>query len=127
MMVNVLVVDDDPGLREGLCLALDGEFEVRSVASGEEALAELNRLPALAMVLDQNMPGMSGLGLLRRLQGRSGPGTILLSSQTDDDLTDLAFDAGAVGVLAKPCDLGVLRREIRQAAAECLRGQLHLA
>ncbi|HSN15186.1 MAG TPA: response regulator, partial [Anaeromyxobacteraceae bacterium] len=68
---NVLVVDDDASMRHLLSVILhDAGFEARAVASGEDALRELE-LRAYDLVLtDVRMPGMGGLALLREVQRR---------------------------------------------------------
>ena len=68
--INILLVDNDPGLLGLLTLELEGEgYRVQSYASAEEALAAYLESPALA-VLDYQLPGMDGLVLLERLRLR---------------------------------------------------------
>ena len=69
---SILVVDDDLSLREflGILLARDG-YAVRAAASGEAAMALVEaEWPALVLT-DLNMPGMSGLDLLRELKEKA--------------------------------------------------------
>lgn len=115
-MKTVLVVDDDAAVRESLCLALDGEFEVSTAASAEEALDKIGRYRPQAMVLDQGMPGLSGLGMLERMDGRGLPGTIVLSGDVDVEMARQALHLGAEDLLAKPYDVEELKRMLHQAS-----------
>jgi DNA-binding response OmpR family regulator len=108
--VEVLVVDDDRGVREALQrgLSLEG-FAVLEAGDGAAALAEIEaRLPAV-VVLDVVMPGMSGVEVVRRLraQGRTLPVCILSArDEVDDRVAGLA--AGADDYVVKPFSLAEL-------------------
>jgi len=73
-MARVLVVDDDPGVRQTLALALrDGNVEVEAVRNGREALVALSKATAQgkmydAMVLDILMPGIDGWQVLEAVK-----------------------------------------------------------
>ncbi len=67
--VRVLVVDDEPGIRDSLSGVLEDEgFSPDAVASGEECLTALQRQPYELVLLDIWLPGMDGLGTLERIQ-----------------------------------------------------------
>jgi CheY-like chemotaxis protein len=108
---RVLIVDDDPDIREilGLILGADG-FDVRVAADGAEALQLLSEDPAIALaIVDLMMPRMSGAELIRHLQGSAGlcdlP-VVILSGDTR--CTDVAHELGDVACLSKPVDLTLL-------------------
>jgi DNA-binding NtrC family response regulator len=122
-MTQVLVVDDDAAIRESLSLALVDEFDVTTASSAEEALDHLTRERPEVMVLDQYMPGMSGLGLLEQLGGMSCPGTIMLSALVDVDMARQAMHLGANDLMAKPYDLEMLKQKLRAAAELQPRGR----
>ena len=97
------VVDDDEAVRESLeALLLVSGFDVYTYLSAEDFLL---RAPddRGCLVLDVNMPGMSGLELLERLasNGRQRP-VVILTARRDDGLRELASSLGASGVLGKP-------------------------
>ena len=115
-MIKVLVVDDDEGVRESLSEALLDEFEVSTASSGENALEQIGRSKPQAMVLDHCMPGLSGLGLLEKLEGKDVPGTIMLSALADVDMARQAMHLGAEDLMAKPCDVNVLKRKLHLAS-----------
>jgi signal transduction histidine kinase len=71
---TILVVDDEPFFREEAVAFLSGQasvgrrWQVAEVACGEGALAHLEKTPCDVMLLDINMPGMDGMGVLRAMQ-----------------------------------------------------------
>lgn len=117
---RVLLVDDEKHLLVSLrdCL-IHENFEVILAQSGEEALALLEEKPGPDLiVLDISMPGMGGMGFLRRISSPEGipscPVLVLTARSTMKNFFDnIAVD----GFLAKPCEEGKLVRKIRQILA----------
>ncbi|HPG28953.1 MAG TPA: response regulator, partial [Myxococcota bacterium] len=69
--VTVLVIDDDPGIRDQLeTLALRQGYGVHAVPDAERALAALDRIRPDLVTLDAVLPGLDGLEALRRLKQR---------------------------------------------------------
>jgi excisionase family DNA binding protein len=102
----VLVVDDDPRLREFMRVNLELEgYTVREASSGEEALAALeDQAPALVL-LDVVMPGIDGWQMLQRMQERHGSiPVIMFSGQVDPTAAGDAEERGARGFVGKPFD-----------------------
>ena len=102
---TILVVDDEPPLRELIRVSLGNGFEFTEAGDAEEAWAEArSRRPDL-VVLDIMLPGRSGLELLRQLKSDSDlagvPVVVLSAWQTEQDARD-ALDAGADAFFAKP-------------------------
>ncbi|MGH9181343.1 MAG: response regulator transcription factor, partial [Acidimicrobiales bacterium] len=100
----VLVVDDDPVIRRlvGSILEHDG-VRVESSQGAEEALAALARQRPALLVLDIEMPGMSGLELLVRLRDRPDPPpVILLTGRRSETDRVLGLDLGAEDYIVKP-------------------------
>jgi CheY-like chemotaxis protein len=83
---TVLVVDDEPEIRDSLRDVLEDEgYRVRLAANGEEALAQLRALePPLAMILDVIMPVMSGTELYAVMQADPQLATVPLIISTSD-------------------------------------------
>ncbi len=110
---RILVVDDDPGIREVLCdyLAQHGY-----VATGVASAAEMDQALAAGtpdvMVLDVMMPGEDGLSVVRRLAGK-GPPVIMLSAMGEDTDRIVGLELGADDYLAKPCNPRELLARIR--------------
>ena len=107
---DVLVVDDDQGVREALRrgLALEN-FSVREAPDGPTACAEIARRPPSVVVLDVAMPGMSGIAVMRQLraEGWTLPVCILSArDEIDDRVAGLA--AGADDYVVKPFSVAEL-------------------
>jgi two-component system response regulator MprA len=130
--VKVLVVDDEPAVRDSLrrALVLEG-YDVDLAADGAEALAKLDGTgtAADAVVLDVLMPNVDGLEVARRLRlaGDRTP-ILMLTARGDIDDRVAGLDAGADDYLAKPFALEELLARLRAllrrsgvASAEVLR------
>jgi two-component system NtrC family response regulator len=103
-MATVLIVDDDPALREGLAEALtDLGHAVRTAASGREALAAVSRNTD-AVLLDLRMPGgIDGIEVLRRIRARDdAPPVVVLTAYASPENTIEAMRLGAFDHLVKP-------------------------
>jgi two-component system, LuxR family, response regulator FixJ len=101
--VTVLVVDDDPAVRDSLKFWLELEgFFVRAYAGGPELLNDSPIPTEGCLVIDQMMPGMTGLDVVDALRERGGlfP-TILITPHADVSLRNNAASRG-VTVLEKP-------------------------
>jgi DNA-binding NarL/FixJ family response regulator len=114
--IRLFVVDDHVVFRRGLIglLADMEEFEVVGEAgSGEEALRALAKASPDIILLDVNMPGLSGVETLRvmREAGRNTSALMLTVSQDENDLVG-AIMAGASGYLLKNAEPEMLRRTL---------------
>lgn len=112
---RVLVVDDDPDLRETMTMVLEPAYEVLSAADGEESIAIARAERPDLILMDQFMPHLDGLGALERL--RADPVTenipvIVVSARADEALRVRALDLGAVDFLAKPFSEQELRARL---------------
>jgi HD-like signal output (HDOD) protein/CheY-like chemotaxis protein len=117
---RLLFVDDDPMILKGLQRSLrkmQGEWEVSYADSGEAALAGLVARPVDVVVSDMRMPGMDGVALLSAVKERYPQIVrIILSGQLDRDMT-LKSVTVAHQLLAKPCDVAVLRKTLHKTLA----------
>jgi two-component system response regulator MprA len=113
--MKVLVVDDEPAVREALdrALRLDG-FDVDVAADGREAIRRLAGAGADAVLLDVLMPGLDGLEVCRRMRD-TGDRTPVLMLTARDGVGDrvAGLDAGADDYLVKPFALDELLARIR--------------
>lgn len=109
-VVDVLIVDDDPGVLRALGEGLGPEgFAVRSASSGTGALELVASWTPDVIVLDVSMPGLSGLEVVRRIRadGRTLPVCMLSArDEVDDRVAGLA--AGADDYVVKPFSIGEL-------------------
>ena len=100
----VLVVDDEPAVRDFLTRCLEGQgYVVHAVASAAEALEMMVAKPALVVLCDIKMPGQDGLWLTERLHAH-WPGTPVIMATAIDDLQTVrqSQKVGAVDYITKP-------------------------
>ncbi len=121
----VLVVEDDPETRRYYADALSrGGFETHEAHNGLQALQKALELRPSLILTDIVVPGIDGIELVRRLRAderTSSIPVIAITGYDDRHYVDRALGAGAVHVLAKPCDSDVLISEARQILADRLR------
>jgi two-component system OmpR family response regulator len=109
---RILVVDDDPGIREVLCDYLGQHgYEARSAASAAEMDRSLASGRTDLIVLDLMMPGEDGLSVVRRLSGT--PPVVMLSAMGEDTDRIVGLELGADDYLAKPCNPRELLARVR--------------
>jgi PAS domain S-box-containing protein len=117
VVARILVVDDDPLVREMLCAALqDFGHEICAEADGQAALDRLESgfTPDI-LLTDLCMPGMDGLALIREAQRRRPGLPAILATGSAQDSSTLLDDAGLTGrcdVLRKPFSLIALRDQV---------------
>jgi two-component system KDP operon response regulator KdpE len=111
---RILVVDDEPQLRHALRTTLSAlGFVVDDAASGEAALETLRTERFDLILLDVNMPGISGLETCRAIRARSDAGILMLTVRGRAEDKIEALDAGADGYVTKPFDVNELLARIR--------------
>lgn len=121
---KILLVDDHPMLRRGMAdlLSLEPDFNVvADVSSSEETLAYLKDNDVDLIILDQNMPGLSGLDTVKQIRDQGNQAKILMFTVSDsgDDIHN-ALKLGVNGYLLKDMQPEQVALDIRKA----LRGEL---
>ncbi len=113
----VSVVDDDESIRKAITrMGHAAGLEVEAFGSAEEFLDEGNTADSACLILDINLPGISGIDLQDRLNKSSSSIPIIFISAYGDDRTrENAFGAGAVQFLEKPFTMRTLVAAIRSA------------
>jgi two-component system response regulator PilR (NtrC family) len=120
MAERILVVDDDQSLREFLAITLgrDG-YEIRTAASGPEALKILEETPVDLALVDLRMPGMDGLETLRRLKDVSEAiSVVIVTAYSTTETAIQALKEGAYDYLIKPFKIDELKLVVRKALEE---------
>jgi two-component system KDP operon response regulator KdpE len=111
---RILVVDDESQLRRALRSTLSAlGFIVADAATGEAALDKLREEKFDLVLLDINMPGLSGLETCRAMRARSDVGILMLTVRDRAEDKIEALDAGADGYVTKPFDVNELLARIR--------------
>lgn len=116
-MIRILYVDDEPDLRElaAMSLELDPEFEVRTCASGADAIAAVPAFDPALVLLDVMMPGMDGPAVLKALRDSHGTRLRIVFITARAGLADrqALLQLGVDGVIAKPFDPMALADNVR--------------
>jgi two-component system, OmpR family, response regulator len=101
--MKILVVDDDPGLRSLVSLALErAGFTVVTAADGQAALMQAARAAPDLIVLDQGLPELDGLDVCRRIRARSEVPIIFLTARDDELDRIIGLELGADDYVTKP-------------------------
>ncbi len=127
MRIKILVVDDEKDIEPLFLQKFRKELKAGGLSfhfsfSGAEALAYLRGENGSGLVLilsDINMPGMSGLELLKHIKKlRPDLPVFMITAYGDDAKRRAAFENGAQDYLAKPIDFDLLKQKIRALRAE---------
>jgi two-component system KDP operon response regulator KdpE len=115
-VTRVLIVDDEPGLRQALAINLRArDYDVTTAADGTSALAAAAREPPDVVVLDLGLPDMDGSDVIGGLRGWSTVPIIVLSARAGQRDKVLALDAGADDYVTKPFGMDELLARLRAA------------
>ena len=99
---QILIIEDDPDIREGVRILLESEnYEVREAPDGVKGLAALEESTDL-VILDVMMPGMSGLCTCREIRKRSYVPVLFLTAKAQESDKLIGLMAGGDDYLAKP-------------------------
>ncbi|AWB49369.1 two-component system response regulator [Gemmobacter aquarius] len=106
MSKTILTVDDSPSIRRMIAMTLqEAGYSVIEAVDGKDGLEKATSQAIDAIITDQNMPNLDGLGMIRALRqhpmGRGVP-IVVLSTDGQEDLKAQAREAGALGWMMKP-------------------------
>ena len=103
---HILVIDDEPGIRETLCAVLEDEgYAAEAAPDGESGLARLAEFPFDCVLLDVWMPGLDGMDVLNRIEERpeaERPAVVMISGHATIETAVRATKMGAFDFLEKP-------------------------
>ena len=121
---RILVVDDDPQIRRVMRVTLTAQgYEVDDARSGDEALEKLRERQSDLVLLDMNMPGLSGIETCRLIRADSEIGIIMLTVRDGEADKVEALDAGADDYVTKPFRTPELLARIRAALRRAPAGR----
>lgn len=116
--LRVLVVDDEPLVREGIRALLEREVDVQILGearNGVEALERIRELRPDLVLLDVQMPGVDGLAVVAALEPEERPAIVFVTAHGEHAIR--AFDLHAVDYLLKPFDAERFATSLRRARA----------
>jgi len=131
-VAKILVVDDEPNIREvvGLYLRQDGHAVVVA-ADGEEALRLYRQARPDLVVLDLMLPGLSGLEVCRRIQGERRVPLIMLTAKGEEEDRIVGLGVGADDYVVKPFSprelvarVAAVLRRVNEASAGPANGEV---
>ncbi len=123
---EIFVVDDDPAVRETLSMVLSGAgYQVICFADGAALLAVARGRTPACILLDVNIPGASGLDILKELRGEDYPAPIfMISGQGDIAMAVSAIKNGALDFIEKPFRGSEIVARLDEAIAAYARRQV---
>src|SRR5512142_1304690 len=114
MARTILVVEDEPTLRETLAEALEAEgFEVRAAGDGQAAVAQFREHRPDLLLLDLMLPGMSGMDVCRIVRAESNVPIVMLTARDSEVDKVVGLELGADDYVTKPFSLRELTARIR--------------
>lgn len=123
-MLNVLLIDDHPVVRAGLKAILNSFEDIRVIAEGSDGSAALDLLAPDyrgqqpdVVVMDLQMPGVSGIEATRQLKAAGGPPVLVLSTYDSEADILAALSAGAIGYLLKDAPEDTLHDAVLKTAS----------
>ena len=122
--LRVLVVDDEPLVREGVRVFLEREADVRLLGearNGEEAVERIRALRPDLVLLDVQMPGRDGLAVVAALEPDERPAFVFVTAHSEYAIR--AFDLHAVDYLLKPFDAERFATALRRARGRMAEGK----
>ena len=112
---KVLIVDDEPSIRDSLSLLLKSSFEVEASPDGKHALEQMDRFSPDLVLLDVMMPELDGIETLRQMRDRGIEVPVLMLTAVSTVKTAVqAMKFGATDYLSKPFDVTELTSLIVQ-------------
>ena len=121
-MTRVLLVEDDPTIRETATLVLERHgFEVQAAADGVAGLAEFERAEPDIALLDVMLPGLDGVSVCRRIREVSTVPVVMLTARSDPLDIVAGLEAGADDYVTKPFDGPVLAARLRAVLRRAAR------
>jgi two-component system nitrogen regulation response regulator NtrX len=129
-MHSILIVDDEPGIRDTLRGVMEDEgFAVEAVATGEECLAALEKRAFSCVLLDVWLPGIDGLETLRLLRAAgSDAAVVIISGHGNVETAVKATKLGAFDFIEKPLSLEktllTVRNALKQQRLELMNAEM---
>jgi two-component system LytT family response regulator len=122
--IRVLIVDDEPLARRGICQLLESEtdFEIAGEASnGREAVSKIEKISPDLVFLDVHMPLLDGFLFIEKVSAENLPEIVFVTAY--DEHAIRAFEAGAIDYLLKPINPERFRKTLERVRRRVLSGE----
>lgn len=110
---KILVVDDEPSIRNLIHRFLSKDYQMESAEDGETAIAKFERFNPDLIILDVNLPDTTGYELCKEMQGRTNVFVLMLTSRGDEADKIKGFSLGADDYITKPFSLVELGARVK--------------
>lgn len=117
-MPTLLVIDDDPAVRETLHKVFSQSYECDTADRAEQALERLKFQDYDAIITDISMPGVGGVQILKHIQACHSKTPVIVISGNGSEFEDLLMELGAFAYFTKPFRLEKLELAVTQAIAQ---------
>ena len=117
-MATLLVIDDDPTVRETLQKVFSQSYECDTADRAEQALECLEFQEYDAVITDISMPGVGGVRILKHIKARHSKTPVIVISGNGSEFEDLLMEMGAFAYFTKPFRLEKLELAVTQAIAQ---------
>jgi DNA-binding response OmpR family regulator len=119
-MLRVLLVEDDPDMLDVTTYALHKHgYDVEGVTDGADALRRCQKARPDLVLLDVNLPGMSGMEICRKIREQSATPIIMVTAHGDEAHVVEGFESGADDYVRKPVDYRELAMRMRAVLQRC--------
>lgn len=116
LKTNILVVDDELGVRESLRMVLKDDYNVLTAANGQECLEMIKERNASLVILDVRMPDIDGIEVLKQIKDRCPQlPVIVLTGVGTHRIAAEAIKLGAVDLIVKPVNVAYVKQAIENA------------
>lgn len=113
---SIYVIDDEDTIREGITMALEGEYQIKTFPIAEAAIDVIEENPPDLILLDIGLPGMSGIEALRKIKTlHPDVLVIMVTAYEDIDTVISAMKFGASDYVVKPIHMEALEVTVRNA------------
>ena len=116
LLPDILIVDDDPGMVQALARVIRPLGRLRFATLGTDALRLMNESPPDLVLLDAQMPGMSGFEVLEAIKGNpllADVPVIFVTSQAEASFEQTGLEKGAADFIAKPIRPAIVQARVR--------------
>jgi DNA-binding response OmpR family regulator len=119
-MTEILVVDDEPNIRELVKIYLEKEgYKIHLVGTGEQAIAELEKSRPAMVILDIMLPDIDGFAICKEIRKHGEIPVIMLTARKDDVDKILGLELGADDYLTKPFNPRELVARVKAIFRRC--------
>jgi DNA-binding NtrC family response regulator len=119
MKKNILICDDEEGIRESLNLILENDYNVRFATTGQEAIEAVKSNPVDLVILDIKMPKMSGLETLKELKTMNPDLRVIIATGYKSvETAREAIRLGAADYIVKPFETDQVLKAVHKQAPQ---------